>query len=54
MELTWGFCRKQALVLISCLSVFYLASFDTITSESPAQNATAFKNRSHKGKFYSF
>lgn len=31
MELTWGFCRKQALVLISCLFLLYLASFDTVS-----------------------
>ncbi|XP_018451914.1 C-type lectin receptor-like tyrosine-protein kinase At1g52310 [Raphanus sativus] len=48
MELTWGFCRKQALVLISCLFLLYLASLDTISSESSAQNAIGFKNRSHK------
>ncbi|CAH8384422.1 unnamed protein product [Eruca vesicaria subsp. sativa] len=48
MELTWIFFRKQSLVLISCLSLLYLASFDTISSESSARNVTGFRNRSHK------
>ncbi|CAH2036480.1 unnamed protein product [Thlaspi arvense] len=47
MELNWIYCRKQALLLISCLTLLYLASFDTISSES-TQNASDFKNRSHK------
>ncbi|CAA7043871.1 unnamed protein product [Microthlaspi erraticum] len=47
MELNWVFFRKQALLLISCLTLLLLASLDTISSES-TPNASDFKNRSHK------
>lgn len=31
MELKWVLCRKQALFLISCLTLLYLSSFDTVS-----------------------
>ncbi|CAN8288220.1 unnamed protein product [Cochlearia groenlandica] len=47
MELNYVHCRKQTLVLISCLILLYLSSLNTITTES-TPNSTDSKNRSHK------
>ncbi|KFK35792.1 hypothetical protein AALP_AA4G037000 [Arabis alpina] len=47
MELKWVLCYKQSLFLISCLTLLYLCSLDTVSSES-SQNVTDFKNRSHQ------
>ncbi|XP_010545711.1 PREDICTED: C-type lectin receptor-like tyrosine-protein kinase At1g52310 [Tarenaya hassleriana] len=48
MEPKWHFCRKQAMLLIFCLTLLlHLASSDSVSNDS-TQRTNALKNRTHK------